>query len=318
MSTIIPNTFQCHNVYVDRAMELLTDPEFKVLIYFTRHILGWQSSIDERKGYLSLSMLEHGYTDSYDNYYGGCGLSRGTLISVTSSLAEFGFIVRIGKATPRGQKWKLADRGIQWEKLEQRRKEQLTKNKAKTVKATAASLERRLVTSDDTSNVERNQSGTSDVTSPGTSDVPKQNHTKSHVKNHSAPNGAARPIDPIYDAVKETIFGIDDPAVVAGGRIGKISNWLKGKYQGAKGKEVGLISAPAKVEHIASFAKWYTRQYPDVRLPRDFEKFVEHWREWASSASKPAAKPHTMSPAEPEPETPKRRISAADLERMGE
>lgn len=124
-----------------------------------------------------------------------------------------------------------------------------------------------------------------------------------HSKTNSAPNGAGeqskpkpkkpaekkpRPPDPLFDAVKEHIFGITD-GNAEGGRIGKISNWLKQKYDGPKGHKVGKISSPAKPEHVGMFVIWYQTKYPDTSLPRDFEKFVEHWREWGSSVkSQPA------------------------------
>ena len=138
---IVPNTFQTFNVYVDRAMELLTDPELRVLIFATRHILGWQSNITNRTAEISISMFVNGYTDKHDNYYGGCGCSRNTVIQATESLVQFGFFDRVGKATPRGQRWQLSDRDIDWAALEARRNEKQAKNKDRVKKATAAAQE---------------------------------------------------------------------------------------------------------------------------------------------------------------------------------
>jgi len=120
-------------------------------------------------------------------------------------------------------------------------------------------------------------------------------------QNNPAPGGAdagdskkkepqKREPTPIFDAVAQHIFEID-PAEVngEGGRIGPISAWLTGKSDGTKrggknGKKevVGFISAPAEVKHIQQFATDWKAQHPGADLPRDFVKFVEGWRAWAT------------------------------------
>jgi hypothetical protein len=91
--------------------------------------------------------------------------------------------------------------------------------------------------------------------------------------------------DPLFDAVRQHIFGIDDPNA-EGGRIGKISNWLAGKYEGKSGQKVGKIGRPAEPKHVEAFAKYCKGK--GITPPRDFVKFVEAWREWATSfKSKP-------------------------------
>jgi hypothetical protein len=103
----------------------------------------------------------------------------------------------------------------------------------------------------------------------------------------SAPVGAGvalqkrkRKADPLFDAVRQHIFGIDDPNA-EGGRIGKISNWLAGKYEGKSGQKVGKIGRPAEPKHVEAFAKYCKAR--GITPPRDFVKFVETWREWATS-----------------------------------
>jgi len=74
MSTLLPNTFQCFNLYIDRALEHLTDSELRILLYTTRHILGWQDKIKKKQGHIRLTMFERSYTTETGNHYGGCGL----------------------------------------------------------------------------------------------------------------------------------------------------------------------------------------------------------------------------------------------------
>lgn len=119
-------------------------------------------------------------------------------------------------------------------------------------------------------------------------------------KETSAPNGAGAADDngkasqdkqlarALFTAVAKHVYGIDGEDVNgAGGRIGKISNWLAGKYAGRGENKIGKISHPASPEHVARFAAWYKDEHPGVTLPRDFVKFVESWREWATSQRAP-------------------------------
>lgn len=85
--------------------------------------------------------------------------------------------------------------------------------------------------------------------------------------------------DPLFDAVKEHVFGIEGEA--AGGRIGIISSWLAGKNEGKRGEKVGLISKPAEPQHVKMFAEWCERQ--GFTVPHDLTKFVENWRKWATA-----------------------------------
>ncbi len=84
--------------------------------------------------------------------------------------------------------------------------------------------------------------------------------------------------DPLFDAVKEHVFGIEGEA--AGGRIGIISSWLAGKNEGKRGEKVGLISKPAEPQHVKMFAEWCERK--GYSAPHDLVKFVENWRKWAT------------------------------------
>lgn len=109
--------------------------------------------------------------------------------------------------------------------------------------------------------------------------------------------------DPIFDAVTLHIFEIED-VNTEGGRIGKISNWLSGKYAGKGVERVGKISKPAEVEHILQFADHCKRK--GINPPLDFVKFVENWRKWATALKQKAAAPAwiPVTPAAAEPSTP--------------
>lgn len=91
---VIPNSFQNPNAYVDRAMELLTGDEFKVLSFATRHIFGWKDKLNRGCAPISLTMLEHGYVTESGVRYGGTGLSRPSLVKILSSLCQFKLLVK--------------------------------------------------------------------------------------------------------------------------------------------------------------------------------------------------------------------------------
>jgi hypothetical protein len=89
---------------------------------------------------------------------------------------------------------------------------------------------------------------------------------------------AKRPVNPTFDAVAEHVFGID-PHIVNGdgGRIAKISAWLKKAEQGSTPPDVA----------IREFKTWYQRRYPGISLPRDLAKFQEHWGAFKQGGHEP-------------------------------
>ena len=119
----------------------------------------------------------------------------------------------------------------------------------------------------------------------------------------SKPKAEAKPRerDAMYDAVCEHLNGIQSAEDLkqmqaADGytttRIGQFSNWLKGNTDSiGRGKSkqfVGKISAPAKPEHVKAFSGWLTAKLKGASLPRDPEKLIEYWREFASEARRKA------------------------------
>lgn len=296
--TVVPNAFQISNLYIDRAMSLLTDPELRVLLFTIRHIMGWQDKINDRKGCISLTMYENGFTTKAGVHYNGCGLKRGAIIKAIQQLVEFGFIARIGKPSDKGQEYQLID-SIDWVKLEARQSAKQALDIKRTAKATNTRV-----------------SSTSDV--PVTSDVTMQGNVprtmqgnvgRTESKSYSNTNtkSAVQSTDgrdPVFDAVAEYIFNINPLEVnkETGGRIGVISSWLNGKSDGLKrnGGKVGYISRPAEPEHVKRFAAWYKAKHPNISMPRDLLKFVDYWRQWATEQSKAAAAARPAPAPEPE------------------
>jgi hypothetical protein len=199
MSKIVPNTFQCFNAYVDRAMQHLTDAELRVLLYASRHIMGWQDKISSRMGHISLEMFEHGfdYTDDDGNllHFAGCGLRRNAISKALGSLCDFGFLERIGLPTEKGQRWLLGS-SPNWDKLETRSSEIAARNQKRLAKANEALMIKRgqsspevsshdMVSSDDTTPISLHD------TTPISSDEHKQNQVQNQVQNqHYAPADA--------------------------------------------------------------------------------------------------------------------------------
>jgi DnaD/phage-associated family protein len=107
-ASYIPNSFQTPNAIIDKLQHLLTDGEFRVLIFMCRHILGWSEKRSTRRARISLKMFVKGYSDKDGTEYGGCGLERPAVITALASLAAFGVVRKVGKATNDGQMWELA------------------------------------------------------------------------------------------------------------------------------------------------------------------------------------------------------------------
>lgn len=113
------------------------------------------------------------------------------------------------------------------------------------------------------------------------------------------------PPEPVYEAVELHVAGIkSDPNVPYAWQapIGYIAKWLKGEIANWNGMELGKISHPAEARHVEMFAKWYRNKHQNAALPTNVEKFIRHWRAWASSfksETAPAARefPHQLGQA---------------------
>lgn len=114
--TIVPNSFQTPNVFIDQAMLYLTNSELRVLLFATRHIMGWQDKIKKRQGAISLTMFENGFTTTDGKRYQGCGIGKHAIITALDSLVKFGFLTREGLPTEDGQVWELHE-NVDWKAL---------------------------------------------------------------------------------------------------------------------------------------------------------------------------------------------------------
>lgn len=297
---IVPNTFQTFNIYVDRAMELLTDSEFRVLIFATRHILGWQSNINSRTAEISISMFVDGYTDKNDHHYGGCGLSRGTVIQTTEALVQFGFLDRVGKPTPKGQRWQLSDRDIDWKALEARRDEQQANNKKRLKKTRAGLQKSEGGLSNSTSAVAQTGSGLMDSTVTGLTN--RHNQSQSHVQNHNKPQRtASRPaleLNPIKDAIVNAF----------GWSWEKMSKTEKGRVQKAAAE---LFDANQRAGNIPALYACCKGKYEQFG-PNALCGVVS---EVAAKTKPNGAKPHTMSP-KPKNEPEKKPLTPEEFRRL--
>jgi len=133
-NTLIPNSFQTPNLYIDRLMPLLLDAEFRVLMFAVRHILGWSDTVAQRACRLSLSAFEHGHRGSK-----GVGLGRKAIVDALASLETYGVLQKIGEPTGKGQMWGLPNNEdeIDWEGLKERKARRQAKARRQTQAARA-------------------------------------------------------------------------------------------------------------------------------------------------------------------------------------
>lgn len=144
-STFVPNSFQTPNGYVDDLMPFLTGEEYKVLIYATRRILGFQ----KRQDRISLSQFTDGTKSIKDGRTldNGTGLGKETVIKCLANLVRFGLMVKEADNDPKtneGTLWSLQwdENLVNWtairEQVEKRSKTNLNRmQKARSVGLTA-------------------------------------------------------------------------------------------------------------------------------------------------------------------------------------
>ena len=264
--TLIPNSFQTPNAYVDEAMHLLTDPELRCLIFATRHILGWQDKINKRRGAISLSMFENGY-----NGYAGTGLGRPTIIKAVDGLVQYGFLTRIEEPTPDGQVYEL-NLQVDWQTLAQRQLDKRAKDKDRTAKAVAARQAKRAGGMSDIP-----EPGMSDIPPASMSDIPNQSHLQSHLQSQLEASGDApasktkktqkekqpRPKDALYEA---TVWAIRLGEKANGGVVGNYKGMLTGKGKKGEWKDYSL-DPPMTAEEICAFG-FYLRRASDVAIQK--------------------------------------------------
>lgn len=174
--SLIPNTYQSPNEYVDFFMPLLVPVnanEFVVLIYAVRHILGWKESRETLTATISMSHFMDGVEGN--DYANGCGLTEAAVRRALGPLTHYGILVKEGDPGPRGQRYRLQlDKSkIKIAGLMNRLKEKRDANQRRTKEAMKVRREKKAPTSDVTPSEsdEKGEVSTSDVGIPPTSDV---------------------------------------------------------------------------------------------------------------------------------------------------
>ena len=187
--TLIPNSFQYPNMYIDWLSYYLTSEEEKVLNKAVREILGWEDKIATRRARIALSVFVEGKTSKKTGELTclGCGLGLQTVRKALAALDQYRILVKEGDPTKDGQEYRIQDDAdaIDWDGLAARREQWDKRNLKRTKAATQASMESRGITSDVGGNVARypNPLGVTSHVTPGvasdvrggvTSDVNKE------------------------------------------------------------------------------------------------------------------------------------------------
>ena len=135
--SLIPNTTQYPNLFLDKLSYLLTAEEEKVLNQAVREILGWEEGRLTRSARISLSVFMNGKKVNGKRVSYGCGLCLSAIRESLKSLNEFNILIKVGRHTNDGQQYELqinAD-AIRWGALKSRYQDQADKNKKRTKKA---------------------------------------------------------------------------------------------------------------------------------------------------------------------------------------
>lgn len=140
MSTLIPNTFQHPNAYIDWLSYYLTGEEEKVLNKAVREILGWHDTISSRRARIALSIFVDGKKKDGEIVCMGCGLSLDAVRKALKTLHQFNILVKIGKPTNDGQEYELVETwdDIKWDAIRLRRDQWDKANRKRTEAAREA------------------------------------------------------------------------------------------------------------------------------------------------------------------------------------
>lgn len=180
-------------------MHLLTPEEWVVASYVCRHILGWQDSNSSRENEISLTMIERGFTaKTTGERYHGCGLARPTIVKALDALAKFCVLMKIGKATNSGQRWRIPDNDahVDYDGLKSRLEEKTNQGRKRTKTArTTLKTKRASGQSDKPPQVVNptNQKQLVPLTTGGKSDLLKQIHIKNNTNKTPAQSADEKP-----------------------------------------------------------------------------------------------------------------------------
>lgn len=295
----ILNSFQTPNTLVDDLMHLLDGNECKILLFTIRHIYGWQDKIKRGKAHISLTMYEKGFSGMH-----GVGLSRPTIINIINELVKYRLLVKVGKATNRGQAFSIGiDPDIdgliarQTEKYN-KDKQRLTivKNSGKAtlpVKPLNYNQLSDLTTGGKATLPKQTQDKTQDKTQymSSTSDDDGINHStriENHAQEDTKPKDKPRKRDDVFDIIASEIFNISTGMITKsnGGRIAKCKKALQEIHD--------LNNTELTAGHLRYFMKWYSKSYQDQILPKAHNKLAEYYTEfysWAKTQTSSSIQP---------------------------
>lgn len=201
MSTLIPNTLQYPNFYVDELMCLLTPEENMVLMFASRQILGWDDTRDSLKARIALSVFSDGYKSNTGFRNCGTGLSVATIKKCLDSLCEFNILVRHDTNND-GTEYSInfSRDSINLYELGKRKQEKDEREKGRHEKAVKAMHEKRGITPKQSTVL----SDTTPSVLPDNNIKPKTNETKESGAKNAPPLPEKKKefLDPLLEAAK--------------------------------------------------------------------------------------------------------------------
>ena len=290
MSKYIPNSFQTPNTMVDDLMHLLDGNEYKILSFTVRHIYGWQDKIQRGKANISLTMYEKGFGAMH-----GVGLSRPTIVSVLDELVKYRVILKVGKATKKGQAYSIGTEP-DIEGLTARQDAKYNKDKKRLAKVKESSK--------DTSPVKPlNHNQLNDLTGSGKATLPNKTQDKTQDKTLTpATTDVARteeqtPKNPAFKRTKELtetvlqvisepVFGIQYETLKDRKNNFVAYNMVNAFVDAYN--TLGLNPSIQEVEQdIKNYHTYYMRKHKRITLPRQRDKvglyFLEYMQQKTTS-----------------------------------
>lgn len=291
MSDFIPNTFQTPNAIIDRLMPLLTDSEFRVLMFMTRHILGWQRKAASRRASISLSNFENGFsytTPDGEVSYPGCGVSLPAIRDALKGLQKYRIISAIGKPKAIGQEWELRfmvhddvdfpGLALRQESKNLRRKKQTAKARKNNPNHTGGIVEQ-LERGGDSLTIPLPDSST--ISQGNSPTINNEIHSKDHSKDQKESAPMAQPLpstkqpisksdrDAWYDAIAD-VWGYEK------GRNTNMQDFLRGTYKGKETDEYFKYQLPSDSgltpDKLRAWGKSYCNNNPGARMLEKLEK----------------------------------------------
>lgn len=284
--SFIPNTFQTPNAIIDRLMFLLTDGEFRVLMYAVRHILGWKHKAKTLRGCISLSSFVDGF--SYDTpngvvSYPGCGLGLNPVRNALKGLQKYRILEAIGDPTAKGQEWELRfmvhddidipGLKLRQENQNQRRKKQTSEARKVSPKNTGVSvqqIEQEGICSTDSDPISSTDS--QGICSTDNNEIPSKDHSKD--QKDSAPIVAVTLVKPEKLSAEDHALFMDilhKQLQLPSGVAWDVYHQLRGsgKDKTAKRYKHGVMfrEKPVTLAELKTYVPFYRKHVTDTTIP---------------------------------------------------